>query len=225
MLEEFKKNKVFFKEAGNEELNLVFELRKKIFCEEFGYIKPGQESDVYDEIAHNYLAFSGNMAIGTLRVIDDKDLNKLEGKNGIIKKDGRVRFPMEKEVDLMDYRKPERKIIEYSRLVVSPDYRNKGITLGLFACGYKYAKENGITDGFTIANCEINSRGKNLPEDKKIEIPKIFTKIGFFSISDPFEYKEFNAYAVPMRISKESLNKSYEKIFEELIKDKEIILF
>ena len=176
MLKEFKKNKVFFKEAGNEELNLVFELRKKIFCEEFGYIKPGQESDVYDEIAHNYLAFSGNIAIGTLRVIDDKDLDKLEGKDGIIKKGGRVRFPMEKEVDLMDYRKPDRKIIEYSRLVVSPDYRNKGITIGLFACGYKYAKENDITDGFIIANCEINLRGKIYQKIKKLKFQKYLQK-------------------------------------------------
>ena len=210
-------NNIHFKAVGNErELSDVFRLRYRVFGEEFGYISAGKEFDLYDRVATNFLAYGEGETVGTIRIINEPDLEKLSGNPDIVR-DGRVRFPIEKEVDLSEYRNGEGNIVEVSRLVILPQFRHTGVSMGLFACIYHFTERYDIDDLFIIANCEMDSRDQeDLNDKERVKIPDLYTKIGFKSLTEPFFYRDFDAWAVPMHMEARTLPGQYKQIFEKL---------
>jgi hypothetical protein len=190
-----------------DEMREVHSLRYEVFGKEFGYIKK-ENPDPYDKIAFNILAIRNGIPAGSVRIIDDRHLALLDEKDGVIFREGRVKFPIEKEANLDLYRKNGRQLIELSRLVVPRYERGISIASSLLAACYHYVKKNSVTDGFIIANCEMHSRGKIVPEDGKIKIPSLFKKLGFQEIGSPFYYKDFSAWAVKMHLPIEKVSKT-----------------
>jgi len=201
-----------------EDMEDVHRLRYEVFGKEFGYIKR-EMPDPYDKIALNIMAKRNGYPAGSVRLIDDRHLALLDEDDGVVLREGRAKFPMEKEADLDVYRANGRKIIELSRLVVSKYERGISITPSLLAACYNYVIENGITDGFIIANCEMKSRGKGVLEDERVKIPSLFTKLGFKVMGQPFYYEDFNAWAVKMHLPIEEVTETLESIHEMAYKE------
>lgn len=160
----------FRKASGKDELEDVFRLRYKVYCEERGYEKPeehpgGLEFDEFDDHAVHFVVLnSRNRIIGTVRVILDSS-------------DG---FPIEKHCSIdADLSQVDRhRVGEISRLAVSKDYRRRAsdrfiydgasddppsdavpvdrdrrrrneIVIGLYKCLYIESKKRGLNFWFT----------------------------------------------------------------------------
>lgn len=200
-----------------EEMLDVNRLRYEVFGREFGYINHGDEEDPYDRIAFNILARKNGMPAGSIRIIDERDLNQLDGENGVLVRDGRVKFPMEKEEGLDRYRTDGRRIVELSRFVIPLHERKSQIAPALMASCFHYVMQNGVTDGFILANCEMNSRGKeDVPDNERIKVPEIFKKLGFIETRDPLYYSDFHAWAIPMHLPIERVTKTLKVVYSKM---------
>ncbi|NTU42682.1 MAG: PEP-CTERM/exosortase system-associated acyltransferase [Nitrospirales bacterium] len=105
-----------FRKATKQDLEEVFRLRYKVYCEEWGFERPmdypdGLESDAFDEHSAHFLALAeGNQIVGTMRLIFNSDKG----------------FPIEKHCTIERYPDVDRdRIGEISRLAVSKDYRRR----------------------------------------------------------------------------------------------------
>jgi len=106
----------FRKVKGRKELEDVYRLRYKVYCEEWGFEKEedhpdGMESDQYDEHAVHFAAVREGVVIGTLRLITNSEKG----------------FPLERftTVDEDLSHVDREKLGEISRLAVSKDFRKR----------------------------------------------------------------------------------------------------
>ncbi len=106
----------FRKVNGNGELEKVYRLRYKVYCEEWGFEEKkdypeGIERDVYDERSTHFAAIREGQIIGTVRLIHNSDRG----------------LPIEQHTrideDLSDLDRD--KVAEISRLAVSKDFRKR----------------------------------------------------------------------------------------------------
>lgn len=157
----------FKKVTTGEELQEVYRLRYKVYCDEWGFERPedhpeGIEQDEYDEHSTHFVAFRNDTGqfIGTVRLIFDSELG----------------FPLERHCEVTkDLSGIDRsRLAEISRLAVSKEYRKRlvdriifneeeyrepldcpppqqrrvndyAIVLGLYRCIYRESMERGIT--------------------------------------------------------------------------------
>lgn len=184
---------VRYKNATNpDELLRVINLRQDRLVNELGRIDSEKTYDSHDGIGFNFLAYEEDepeKILGTVRIVDERDLKYLDDGKGIL---GIKNF------DIEPYRGDKNLLV--GRLVTSP---NKGkdvrVLPGLFGCVYVYGYDYGSTDLFIIANCEINSG--------KIEIPKIYSRLGFEPIGEIKKkyYDDFDVNSTPMHATRERL--------------------
>lgn len=130
-----------FKIASGKELEEVFRLRYKVYCEEWGFERPedhpkGVETDEYDEHSIHFAALRDGQLVGTVRMI----LNSEKG------------FPIEKhckiDVDLSTLDRD--KICELSRLAISKEYRRRA----------EDALIHGNIDKYTSINTSTSTTGE-----------------------------------------------------------------
>lgn len=100
-----------------EKLKEIYRLRYKVYCEEWGFERPGDhpygiETDEFDKSAVHFVAKNseGNL-VGTIRLI----LNSPAG------------FPVEKycEININKHELPRESLAEISRLAISKEYRRR----------------------------------------------------------------------------------------------------
>ena len=180
------------------ELRNVISLRHKRLVDYEGTIGPEMTHDYFDGIGYNFIGFINGdpekpeNVLGTLRVVDEKDLEHLNGGNGGLKI---------KNFDIEPYAGENNLFI--GRLVTDPEKPKKiKVQPGLFGCVYVYGHDYGSTDLFIIANCEIPSGSANNPK-----IPKSYRSLGFKPIGEMKRkyYDDFNAFSVPMHADRETL--------------------
>jgi predicted GNAT family N-acyltransferase len=170
--------------------------------------------DGYDKIAVNLIAESRGELVGSLRLVDHRNLEDLNGNPHVKRnKEGNVIFPMEHDFPeicdtINEKYASDRNVIVIERLAVSKDYWKNGIAKGLYANCYEYVKKTGVDDAFIIINCEMHSRGRDdIPKEERVKIPDAYTTMGFYTIKDIFWYPNFNAYAAVMHLPKECVTK------------------
>lgn len=156
--------------SGKEELESVFKLRYKVYCEEWGFERPedhegGIEKDEYDDHSLHFVALDETkQLIGTIRII----LNSEKG------------FPIEKhcKIDADLSRVDRNRACEISRLAVCKEYRRRAedryiyegvdegiadinnsayekrrrqdIVIGLYKCIYLTSRKIGLTHWLAV---------------------------------------------------------------------------
>lgn len=176
-----------------EEREQAFRIRYNVFAEELGRLdmhehKNNKEYDAYDYLnaTTNFLAFQGNIAVGTLRLIEDSTFG----------------FIMDNLFDLSELRASGRILAEGSRFAVLKKYRpDKSISLGLIKIFHNYAIHKGLTDV-----C-ITSAANN--------VVKLYERIGYHQIGNPAFYEKFNDYIIPMRIELNKILEPFKTLFED----------
>lgn len=197
------------------ELYNIFNLRRDVLVGDLGRISIDDVFDDYDAGAVNFFAYNEDGPLGVIRVITIDDLKSIYPE--FIED---YMFSFEKRVDLSKYVNGDKKPEEISRLVTHPNCRGKGMTAGLFACIYKHGKEEGVTDLFIIANCEMNPG--------RIEIPQLYGKLGFKRMDDydilPKHYDNFDVHSVPMHTEAEEAARRAETLTKRMRRYKGIDL-
>jgi predicted GNAT family N-acyltransferase len=211
------KNVVYRVGRTQEDLDNIRNLRYQVFGLEAvpPYIHSIDDvSDVYDDVAVNILAEYDADPAGSLRILDQRNLKRLRGRDGTSTDEfGNVIFPMEKEQpdvgkEIRDMYKNGRNIIVIERLVVPKKYSGNGSAKGLFANCLSYVKKTDVDDTFILVNCEMHSRGRDdIPEEERAKIPGVYKRIGFEAITPIFWYDDFNAHAAIMHIPSERVSK------------------
>jgi len=116
-----------------QELNMIYQLRYRVFCEEIHSLDPfdypdKRESDRYDPHSFHFIALENGVAIGTSRLI-----RTIDGK-----------FMMEDEFELpSDFNR--NKAVECSRVAVVKERRGLALPLSLLQAAYIY----GLSEGYT----------------------------------------------------------------------------
>lgn len=211
----------------DDDFGKVLQLRREVLVNEFGRIKPGEETDDYDGIAEIYYAHDNGQPLGTLRIVRDNQLSRIPDPSTPSK------FSIEKKVDISGLKDTKRNLVELSRLVVPREYRNRlglPVTPGLFACVYAHSIMFNDDDALMIANCEMDYTDEIglLPYDERVrlaKIPVLYTMVGFRPIGDirePFYYDNFGVCSAPMLLKREDLPEKFKPKFEKFMAHLEI---
>jgi len=184
------------------ELRSIWQLRSHVLVEELHRITHQHVADDFDRVATHITAYRQGSLAGSLRLVSDSDLHLL----------GRRRFSGESRVELGRYREGRNRVVEVSRLVVSPQSRNGFTTVGMLACVYLYAKKNSFSHAFIIASCEIAAA-------QPTQVPALYTDIGFRPIG-PIRrryYDGFDCDSVPMVLAFDEIGEGYRRLYDRLM--------
>lgn len=169
---------------NQEEKELVYRLRYRVYAEEYSYLNPvdypdEMERDDYDNQAALFLTTRGDEPVATMRII--------------IRSAGVPAFPSESSFRnhntpvseqyfrlLKSLERKGRKVAEGSRVAIPAAYRRTRAFLFLVQKAFFYCLQNEITDMVGICNCFDN-------------IPHLYAKIGFRPVGSSFYYESFHA--------------------------------
>ncbi len=139
------------------ELEELYRLRYKVYCEEYKYIDQDKhpnkfETDEYDQYSDHFVMRDKTHEIAAMvRVI----------------KYSREGFPLEKffQRNVQLSQDDQEKTVEISRLIVAQKYRKKGLLLFLLKGLYRYALDNNVRYAYSVMDETL------YPILKKIRVP------------------------------------------------------
>lgn len=143
-------NYCFYVGNSQSDLDDVYRLRFKVYCEEYGYVDRSKhpnkkESDEYDRYSVHFLIRDRErQLIATSRLILSSSLG----------------FPLEKNFKLyFDPKKiPRNQVAEISRLIVVPEHRKQRLMLLLLRGMYTYTRANHINYIYSVMDESLSPR-------------------------------------------------------------------